>query len=58
MSKLYKLSEQAQATAAVFEQSPGAEVGDEVELDLTPEQERALVAAGWVKEVKEKKKGG
>lgn len=50
----YKLSEQAQATAAVFEQAPGAAAGEEVELELTPEQERALIAAGWVEPVKEK----
>lgn len=36
-----------------------AEVGDEVELDLTAEQATALVAAGWIEEPDTKKtKGG
>lgn len=52
--KRYKLSEQAQATAAVFDQAPGIKIGQEVELELTAEQERALIAAGWVEPVKEK----
>jgi hypothetical protein len=32
----------------------GAEIGSEVELKLTAEQERALLAAGWLDEKKSK----
>lgn len=34
------------------------EVGDDIELDLSPEQTTALVAAGWIEEPDAKKKGG
>jgi len=37
--------------------SPAPEIGADVELDLTKEQETALIAAGWLAEPK-KKKGG
>lgn len=33
-----------------------AEIGDQVELDLSVDQQRALIAAGWVEESKTKKK--
>jgi hypothetical protein len=36
----------------------GGEIGQEVELDLDKDQERALIAAGWLKEHKGKKKEG
>ena len=31
------------------------EVGDEIELDLTADQERAVVAAGWLEKLTKKK---
>lgn len=34
------------------------EIGAEVELDLEPDQETALVAAGWLSEPAKKKKEG
>lgn len=36
----------------------GAEEGEEVELDLSKEQEAAVVAAGWLEEAKPKKGAG
>ena len=33
-----------------------AEIGEKVELDLTVDQQRALIAAGWVEEPTTKKK--
>jgi len=38
--------------------APKPEVGEEVELELTKEQETALVAAGWIGEPAKKKKEG
>jgi hypothetical protein len=42
-------------------QAPDAEVGQRYELELTAEQEKALVAAGWISErdpKPKKEKGG
>jgi hypothetical protein len=33
----------------------GAEAGEKVELDLTVDEKRALIAAGWLEEVPEQK---
>lgn len=33
----------------------GAEVGDNVDLDLNPDEERAVIAAGWLEVTKQAK---
>jgi hypothetical protein len=55
--KTYRLLEQAQQVG--WEPAEGLEAGAEVELDVTADQERALVAAGWIEPLEEKTtKGG
>jgi hypothetical protein len=46
--KTYKVASEEGA------QRYGAEVGEEVELDLEDEQETALLAAGWLEETTKK----
>jgi hypothetical protein len=56
-NKGYRLLEQAQV--AGWEPAEGLEAGAEVELDLSADQEKALVAAGWIEPADEPKaKGG
>jgi len=56
--KIYRLLEQAQQVG--WELAEGLEAGAEVELDVTADQEQALVAAGWIEPAEDKKdaKGG
>lgn len=57
MKKTYELtSEEGVRYATVHGEEPPS-VGDEVELEVSADQEKALVAAGWISETK-KKKGG
>jgi hypothetical protein len=56
--KTYRLLEQAQEVG--WEPAEGLEAGAEVDLDLNADQERALVAAGWIEpaDAKKETKGG
>jgi hypothetical protein len=57
MAKTYRLLEQAQE--AGYEPAEGLEAGAEIELDLNPDTERAMVAAGWIEPAdKPQAKGG
>ena len=58
--KRYLVSKDAPAeTAAIFaRQEHPVKAGEETELDLTYREEQAMVAAGWIEEAKEEKKGG
>jgi hypothetical protein len=47
MKKRYKISDE-QGVEFARNQQVQAEVGDEREIELTMEQEKALVAAGWI----------
>jgi hypothetical protein len=56
-AKTYRLLEQAQQ--AGWEAAEGLEAGAEIDLDVTDDQEQALVAAGWIEPIGEKtSKGG
>ena len=53
--KAYKVATQEGVDFVATHAQEAAEVGDTVELDLRADQERALVAAGWLEP--DKKKG-
>lgn len=58
MQKRYQLSTQEGVDFARA-QDVSAEVGDEAEIELSMEQERAMIAAGWIEgPIESKKKGG
>jgi hypothetical protein len=57
VEKTYRItSDEGRQFAA--DQNVRAELEDEVKLTVTADQERALIAAGWVEPAKEKTKGG
>lgn len=61
MKNRYLIAEDAPRSSRIFEQQAAPIVpGEECELELTPAEERALIAAGWISERIEEKssKGG
>lgn len=58
MQKRYDLKTQEGVDFATAQDVAG-EVGSEAEIELTVEQERAMIAAGWIDgPIESKKKGG
>jgi len=58
MKKLYKVTSEEGQAFVNQRQALAVELGDETEIELTMDEEKALIAAGWIEgPIEEKKKG-